>query len=124
MHLRLPLVPPLLMMAQLTLSVAVLVDVGSYTEAERKAIDDFLEVFKHHNFVPSSSVMFTDSSMGSLHIGFSRDSSVPEESDVVIDNKHVSESVLDRLLAKTVFPLRRNRVWQRDYAICSGNMNI
>ncbi|GMN68931.1 hypothetical protein TIFTF001_037987 [Ficus carica] len=41
---------------------------GIYTEAEEKVIEMFLQVFKDKNFPPGSSVLFTQSSSGSLTI--------------------------------------------------------
>ncbi|KAK1378125.1 Chalcone-flavonone isomerase family protein [Heracleum sosnowskyi] len=74
--------------------------IGSYTDEEAKAIDKFLEVFKDENFPPGSSILFTQSSAGSLTIGFSKDSSIPEEGKAVIDNKQLAEAVLDSIIGE------------------------
>lgn len=42
--------------------------IGSYTDEEAKAIDKFLEVFKDEDFPPGSSILFTQSSAGSLTV--------------------------------------------------------
>jgi chalcone isomerase len=42
--------------------------VGIYTDAEAKAIEKFLEVFKDENFPPGSSILFTQSPNGSLTV--------------------------------------------------------
>ncbi|XP_021890412.1 chalcone--flavonone isomerase-like, partial [Carica papaya] len=47
--------------------------VGIYTDAEAKAIEKFLRVFKDENFPPGSSIFFTQSPNGSLTITFSKD---------------------------------------------------
>ncbi|KAG9151242.1 hypothetical protein Leryth_002794 [Lithospermum erythrorhizon] len=80
--------------------VTYLKDIGKYTEAESKAIDEFLGVFKNQNFTPGASVLFTHSSMGSLHIGFSKDSSIPKEGNVIIENQHLSEAILESIIGK------------------------
>ncbi|KAM1819588.1 hypothetical protein ACFX15_001155 [Malus domestica] len=74
--------------------------VGIYTDAEGKAIETFLEVFKDQNFPPGASILFTQSPKGSLTISFSRDASVPEAANVVIENKLLSEAVLESIVGK------------------------
>ncbi|XP_050120609.1 uncharacterized protein LOC126597754 isoform X7 [Malus sylvestris] len=74
--------------------------VGIYTDAEGKAIEMFLEVFKDQNFPPGASILFTQSPKGSLTISFSRDASVPEAANVVIENKLLSEAVLESIVGK------------------------
>lgn len=42
--------------------------VGKYTDAESKAIDKFLHVFKDETFPPGASILFTQSPTGSLTV--------------------------------------------------------
>uniref|UniRef100_A0A5B7BF61 Chalcone-flavonone isomerase family protein n=1 Tax=Davidia involucrata TaxID=16924 RepID=A0A5B7BF61_DAVIN len=74
--------------------------VGSYTDAESKAIEKFIEVFKDEIFPPGASILFTQSPLGSLTIGFSKDGSLPEEGIAVIENKQLSEAVLESIIGK------------------------
>merc|ERR1712183_474203 len=74
--------------------------VGIYTDAEAKAIEKFLEVFKDENFPPGSSILFTQSPNGSLTISFSKDGSIPEVENAVIENKLLSEAVLESIVGK------------------------
>ena len=48
--------------------VAIWKSLGIYTDAEAKAIEKFLEVFKDENFPPGSSILFTLSAQGSLTV--------------------------------------------------------
>lgn len=41
---------------------------GIYTEAEEKAIEKFVEVFKDETFPPGASILFTQSPLGSLTV--------------------------------------------------------
>ncbi|KAK6164753.1 hypothetical protein DH2020_001617 [Rehmannia glutinosa] len=74
--------------------------VGKYTDAESEAIKKFLEVFKHENFPPGASILFTQSPDGSLTISFSKDDSIPEQGNAVIENKQLSEAVLESIIGK------------------------
>ncbi|TXG49652.1 hypothetical protein EZV62_025527 [Acer yangbiense] len=74
--------------------------VGIYTDAEAKATDKFIEVFKDENFPPGTSILFTQSPHGSLTISFSKDGSIPEVGNVVIDNKLLSEAILESMIGK------------------------
>ncbi|KAK9283637.1 hypothetical protein L1049_011887 [Liquidambar formosana] len=74
--------------------------VGTYTDAEAKAVEKFIEVFKEEIFPPGSSILFTQSPLGSLTIGFSKDGSIPEVGKVVIENKQLSEAVLESIIGK------------------------
>ncbi|GFQ03335.1 chalcone--flavonone isomerase [Phtheirospermum japonicum] len=74
--------------------------VGKYTDAESEAIKKFLEVFKPENFPPGASILFTQSPAGSLTISFSRDDSIPEKANAVIENKQLSEAVLESIIGK------------------------
>ncbi|OMO89865.1 Chalcone isomerase [Corchorus capsularis] len=80
--------------------VAIWKSLGLYTDEEAKAIEKFVEVFKNENFPPGSSILFTISAEGSLTIGFSKDSSVPESGTAVIDNKLLANSVLESIIGK------------------------
>ncbi|OMP02719.1 Chalcone isomerase [Corchorus olitorius] len=80
--------------------VAIWKSLGLYTDEEAKAIEKFVEVFKNENFPPGSSILFTISAQGSLTIGFSKDSSVPESGAAVIDNKLLANSVLESIIGK------------------------
>ncbi|XP_061975835.1 chalcone--flavanone isomerase-like [Populus nigra] len=73
---------------------------GIYTDAEAKAIEKFREVFKEETFPPGSSILFTLSPHGSLAISFSKDGSVPEIENAVIENKLLSEAVLESMIGK------------------------
>ncbi|XP_057486257.1 chalcone--flavanone isomerase-like [Actinidia eriantha] len=74
--------------------------VGIYTDAEAKAVEKFIEVFKDETFPPGASIMFTQSPHGSLTIRFSKDCSIPETGNAVIENKHLSEAVLESIIGK------------------------
>ncbi|KAK6161822.1 hypothetical protein DH2020_005203 [Rehmannia glutinosa] len=75
--------------------------VGKYTDAESEAITKFLQVFKHENFPPGASILFsTQSPDGSLTISFSKDDSIPEQGNAVIVNKQLSEAVLESIIGK------------------------
>nr|AMW91737.1 chalcone isomerase [Scutellaria baicalensis] len=74
--------------------------VGKYTDAESEAIDKFLQVFKDETFAPGASILFTQSPAGSLTISFSKDGSIPEQGKAVIENKQLSEAVLESIIGK------------------------
>ncbi|GFZ14850.1 chalcone-flavanone isomerase family protein [Actinidia rufa] len=74
--------------------------VGIYTDAEAKAVKKFIEVFKDETFPPGASILFTQSPLGSLTISFSKDGSIPETGNAVIENKHLSEAVLESIIGK------------------------
>nr|UOI87837.1 chalcone-flavonone isomerase [Althaea officinalis] len=80
--------------------VAIWKSLGIYTDAEEKAIEKFIEVFKDEDFPSGSSILFTISGEGSLTIGFSKDSSVPEAGKAVIENKLLANSVLESIIGK------------------------
>ncbi|EEF32677.1 Chalcone--flavonone isomerase, putative [Ricinus communis] len=48
--------------------VAIWKSFGIYTDAEAKAIDKFLEIFKEENFPPGSSILFTQLPHGSVAV--------------------------------------------------------
>ncbi|CAN0836932.1 Chalcone--flavanone isomerase 1 [Linum grandiflorum] len=74
--------------------VAAWKSMGVYTDAEGKATDKFIEIFKDQTFPPGASILFTQFPQGSLAISFSKDGTVPETAAAVIDNKPLSEAVL------------------------------
>ncbi|XP_038688926.1 chalcone--flavonone isomerase-like [Tripterygium wilfordii] len=74
--------------------------IGIYSDAEAKAIEKFLEAFKDETFPPGSSILFTQLPNGSLTISFSKDGSIPEAGKVVIENKLLSEAILESIIGK------------------------
>ncbi|KAK9741451.1 hypothetical protein RND81_03G107000 [Saponaria officinalis] len=74
--------------------------IGIYTDEEAKAVDKFIEVFKDENFPPGHSILFTQSPSGSLTVAFSKHGSVPREGKAVIENKNMSEAVLESIIGK------------------------
>ncbi|XP_017985206.1 PREDICTED: chalcone--flavonone isomerase [Theobroma cacao] len=94
--------------------VAIWKSLGLYTDAEAKAIEKFLEVFKDENFPPGSSILFALSAHGSLTISFSKDSSVPEVGTAVIENKLLANAVLESIVGKDgVSPVARKSMASR-----------
>ncbi|MCL7046833.1 hypothetical protein MKW94_011914 [Papaver nudicaule] len=71
-----------------------------YTDAEAKAVERFIEIFKNEMFPPASSILFTLSPTGSLTVGFSKDTSIPEARNTVIENKALSEAILESIIGK------------------------
>ncbi|KAK7343263.1 hypothetical protein VNO77_11878 [Canavalia gladiata] len=80
--------------------VAIWKSLGIYTDEEAKAIEKFVSVFKPENFPPGTSILFTVSPNGSLAISFPKDGSIPEVGSVVIENKLLSEAVLESMIGK------------------------
>ncbi|KAJ1436408.1 Chalcone isomerase [Sesbania bispinosa] len=80
--------------------VAIWKSLGIYTDEEAKAIEKFVAVFKDETFPPGSSILFTVSPKGSLGIAFSKDGSIPEVGLTVIENKLLSEAVLESMIGK------------------------
>ncbi|XP_028799483.1 chalcone--flavonone isomerase 1 [Neltuma alba] len=94
--------------------VAIWKALGIYTEAEEKAIEKFVATFKDETFPPGSSILFTQSPKGSLTISFSKDGSIPRAGGVVIENKLLSEAVLESIIGKNgVSPAARKNVATR-----------
>ncbi|KAI3508625.1 hypothetical protein L1887_23634 [Cichorium endivia] len=73
---------------------------GTYTDADAATIDKFLEIFKDENFPPGSSILFTTSPVGSLAISFSKDGSVPETANVVLENEKLAQAVIESVIGK------------------------
>ncbi|KAK3034453.1 hypothetical protein RJ639_034690 [Escallonia herrerae] len=74
--------------------------VGTYTDAEEKAVEKFLEVFKDETFPPGASILFTLLPHGSLAISFSKDNSTPEAGNTIIENKQLAEAILESIIGK------------------------
>ncbi|XP_021755849.1 chalcone--flavonone isomerase-like isoform X2 [Chenopodium quinoa] len=74
--------------------------IGIYTDDEAKAVEKFLETFKDEKFPPGHSILFTQSPHGSLTIGFSKHDSIPTVGSAVIENKNLSEAVLESIIGK------------------------
>ncbi|KAJ0983944.1 hypothetical protein J5N97_002300 [Dioscorea zingiberensis] len=73
---------------------------GVYTEAEAKATDNFKEIFNPETFPHAASIIFNHSPSGSLSIAFSKDSSIPKTWNTVIENKKISEAVLESIIGE------------------------
>ncbi|XP_061372231.1 chalcone--flavanone isomerase 1B-1-like [Gastrolobium bilobum] len=80
--------------------VAHLKSVGTYNDAEEKAIQEFRDAFKDQNFPPGSSVFYRQSPTGTLGLSFSKDQTLPEHEHTVIDNKPLSEAVLETMIGE------------------------
>ncbi|KAL8530856.1 hypothetical protein ACS0TY_007767 [Phlomoides rotata] len=74
--------------------------IDKYSDAESEAINKFLQVFKDETFPPGASILFTQSPSASLTISFSKDGSIPEHGNAVIENKQMSEAVLESIIGK------------------------
>ncbi|KAL9230533.1 hypothetical protein vseg_005871 [Gypsophila vaccaria] len=74
--------------------------IGIYTDDEANAVEKFIEVFKDENFPPGHSILFTQSPTGSLTVAFSKHESIPPEGKAVIENKNMSEAVLESIVGK------------------------
>ncbi|KAF5766956.1 putative chalcone isomerase [Helianthus annuus] len=80
--------------------VAVWKALGIYTDADAKTIDKFLEIFSDQNFPPGSSILFTISPAGSLTISFSKDGSIPETGNAVLESDKLGEAILESMIGK------------------------
>ncbi|GAB2276677.1 hypothetical protein Dimus_011393 [Dionaea muscipula] len=88
--------------------------VGIYTEAEAKAVEKFVQVFEHETFPPGSSILFTQSPLGSVTVAFSKHDSTPKDGAAVIENKHLSEAVLESIIGKHgVSPAAKKKLAER-----------
>nr|P11650.1 RecName: Full=Chalcone--flavanone isomerase A; Short=CHI-A; Short=Chalcone isomerase A [Petunia x hybrida]CAA32729.1 unnamed protein product [Petunia x hybrida]CAA68769.1 unnamed protein product [Petunia x hybrida] len=74
--------------------------IGTYTDDEGRAIEKFLDVFRSETFPPGASIMFTQSPLGLLTISFAKDDSVTGTANAVIENKQLSEAVLESIIGK------------------------
>nr|BAO50257.1 chalcone isomerase [Tricyrtis sp. Shinonome] len=73
---------------------------GVYTENEAAAVKKFKEIFKAETFPPGASILFTHSPSGSLTIGFSKDGSIPTIGVEVVDNKALSDAILESIIGE------------------------
>ncbi|XP_072974952.1 chalcone--flavanone isomerase [Typha angustifolia] len=73
---------------------------GVYTEAGGEAVEKFKEALKTENFPPGSSILFTHSSSGGLTIAFSKDSSVPDAGNAVIESRALGEAILESMIGE------------------------
>ncbi|KAL3523476.1 hypothetical protein ACH5RR_016310 [Cinchona calisaya] len=73
---------------------------GIYTDKEGEAIQKLLDIFNNESFPPGASILFTQSPLGSFTITFSKDSSIPEVRNAVIENKLLAEAVLESIIGK------------------------
>ncbi|CAL5210285.1 unnamed protein product [Lathyrus oleraceus] len=80
--------------------VAHLKSVGTYGDAEVEAIQKFAEAFKNVNFPPGASVFYRQSPDGILGLSFSKDISIPEKEDAIIENKAASSAVLETMIGE------------------------
>ncbi|KAE9618551.1 hypothetical protein Lal_00047781 [Lupinus albus] len=80
--------------------VAIWKSLGIYTDEEEKAIHKFVSVFKDQTFPPGSSILFTVLPQGSLVISFSKDASIPEVEIAIIENKLLSQAVLESMIGR------------------------
>ncbi|XP_047330874.1 chalcone--flavanone isomerase [Impatiens glandulifera] len=74
--------------------------IGTYTDAEAKAVETFIDIFKSETFPPGASILFTQSPLGTLTISFSKDGSISEVGNVTIENKQLSEAILESMIGK------------------------
>ncbi|KZV35885.1 chalcone--flavonone isomerase-like [Dorcoceras hygrometricum] len=77
--------------------------IGTFSDAESEATSKFLEIFKNETFPPGASICFTQSPLGALSVSgsvFSKDGSLPEKENAVIENKQLSEAVLESIIGK------------------------
>nr|Q6BEH3.1 RecName: Full=Chalcone--flavanone isomerase; Short=Chalcone isomerase [Eustoma grandiflorum]BAD34458.1 chalcone isomerase [Eustoma grandiflorum] len=72
---------------------------GVYTPADGKAIEKFLQVFEPQSFSPGDSILFMHSPE-SLTISFGKAGDIPETSNAVIENKKLSEAVIESVIGE------------------------
>jgi chalcone isomerase len=80
--------------------VAHMKSAGIYGGAEAAAIEKFTEAFRNVHFPPGSSVFYRQSPDGKLGLSFSQDDTIPEKEAVVIENKALSEAVLETMIGE------------------------
>lgn len=73
---------------------------GILTEAEINAVSKFKDVFKPETFPPGTSILFTHSPSGTLSIAFSKDGSVPETNNAVIENRALCCAILASIIGE------------------------
>nr|Q6QHK0.1 RecName: Full=Chalcone--flavanone isomerase; Short=Chalcone isomerase [Allium cepa]AAS48418.1 chalcone isomerase [Allium cepa]AAU11845.1 chalcone isomerase [Allium cepa] len=74
--------------------------IGIYTDAEASAVDKFKQAFKPESFPPGSSILFTHTPSGTLKIAFSKDGSVSKDEGVLIENKALTQAVLESIIGE------------------------
>ncbi|XP_009804110.1 chalcone--flavanone isomerase [Nicotiana sylvestris] len=74
--------------------------IGTYTDAESQAIEKLLNIFQNETFPPGASILFTQSPVGALTISFIKDDSITGTGNAVIENKQLSEAVLESIIGK------------------------
>ncbi|XP_020235333.1 chalcone--flavonone isomerase 1B-1 [Cajanus cajan] len=88
--------------------------VGTYSDAEEKAIEELRNAFSVHNFPPSASVFYKQSPTGTLGLSFSKDETMPEDEYAVIDNLALSEAILETMIGeKPVSPALKESLASR-----------
>ncbi|KAK2405643.1 Chalcone-flavanone isomerase family protein [Trifolium repens] len=73
---------------------------GTYGDEEEKAIQEFREAFKDQFFPPGATVFYSQSPNGTLGLRFSKDDTIPEHEHTVINNKALSEAVLETMIGE------------------------
>jgi chalcone isomerase len=87
---------------------------GVYTEAENEALNKFYGAMKVETFVSGYSIFQTLSTNGTLTLSFSKDGSVPESWNTVIENKLLTENIVDVNIGKNgVTPATRKNIVAR-----------
>ncbi|XP_020235325.1 chalcone--flavonone isomerase 1A [Cajanus cajan] len=80
--------------------VAHMKSVGTYGEAEAAAIEKFAQAFQNVNFAAGASVFYRQSPHGILGLSFSEDGTLPGKEGAVIENKALSEAVLETMIGE------------------------
>nr|ATY39974.1 Chalcone isomerase [Astragalus membranaceus] len=94
---------------------------GIHSEAEEKAIEEFREAFKDRVFPPGSTVFYRQSPAGELGLSFSKDETVPEHEHAVINNKALSEAVLETMIGEIpVSPALKESLATRFFELFNG----
>ncbi|KAJ8499932.1 hypothetical protein OPV22_010484 [Ensete ventricosum] len=87
---------------------------GVYTEADGAALEQFKEAFRAETFPPGSSILFTHAPSDSLLIAFSKDGSMPEAGNAVIQNQALSQAILESIIGEHgVSPAAKRSLAQR-----------
>ncbi|KAJ1700094.1 hypothetical protein LUZ63_008606 [Rhynchospora breviuscula] len=73
---------------------------GISVEEQAEAVDKFKDVFKPETFPPGTSIFFTQCPSGSISIAFSKDDSVPETNNAVIEKTALSYTVLETIIGE------------------------
>ncbi|MED6159118.1 Chalcone--flavanone isomerase 1B-1 [Stylosanthes scabra] len=80
--------------------VAHMKSLGTFGDAEEKAIHEFREAFKDQNFPPGSTVFYEQFPNGTLGLKFSKDETISEDRNALIENKALSEAVLETMIGE------------------------